>query len=396
MVWDVKMVPRKGIKITMPDDLKTAKSALTKVHQDMDALNRLANPSYLRVIKQMERTMEPIRRHQLEISRAMELSGAAARIKDIIGANQHWQDMLNQATTTSRILENMNAVHQSWFERIKPIQHDFSRLQASAKLALCDVSFRLTATERIFAGIDFETFKTHFQIEMPAISDLERSIFNVTASYESLADSLKGLPDITQLPSFILPGATREIYTTGYALESLRPWDEREEEDVDTEIQLIAEAELESAGCIALLQKVDPNLARPYIGARDALSGNNTDRARHILSSLRELWSHLLRRLAPEDRVIQWIPENNNHDYLHEGRPTRRARVLYICRNLNNDPLTEFLAHDTRALVKLIDLFNRVHELETKLTDEQLRAIVLKTDSWLMYILQIWAGSDDK
>ena len=88
-------------------------------------------------------------------------------------------------------------------------------------------------------------------------------------------------------------------------------------------------------------------------------------------------------------------------DLLHEGKPTRHARVLFVCRELNNDPLTDFLMHDTRALVKLIELFNRVHELETQLSDEQLRAILLKTDSWLMYILQIsvdnfhnWTGGD--
>ena len=74
---------------------------------------------------------------------------------------------------------------------------------------------------------------------------------------------------------------------------------------------------------------------------------------------------------------------------LYEGKPTRRARVLYVCREINKGPLTEFVVHDTQALVKLIELFNRVHELENKLTDEQLRAILLKTDSWLMYILQI-------
>ena len=64
----------------MSDDLKTAKSALAKIHQDMEAINRLAKPSYFNVIEQMERTLEPIRRQQLEISRALELSGAAARI----------------------------------------------------------------------------------------------------------------------------------------------------------------------------------------------------------------------------------------------------------------------------------------------------------------------------
>jgi len=384
----------------MSDNLKTAKSALAKIHQDMEAINRLAKPSYFNVIEQMERTLEPIRRQQSEISRALEMSGAMARIQEIAGANQHWQELIKQASATSRIAESLTAAHQSWLERIKPIQHDFSQfsqLQASAKLALCDTSLRLTATERLMAGIDFEAIRSRFQIEMPVISGLESSIAHVSASYGSLAESLREISDITRLPAFVLPGATREIYTTSFALETLYPWDERDEEDAETEIQLVAEAELETSGCIALLQQVDPGLARPYIGARDALYGNNTDRARHILSSLRELWNHLLRRLAPNDLVAAWIPGiANQKDLLHEGKPTRRARVLYVCRELNSDPLTDFLLHDTRALVKLIELFNRVHELETKLTDEQLRAIVLKTDSWLMYILQISAGNSRK
>ncbi|MFY9149610.1 MAG: hypothetical protein WAP08_08680 [Smithellaceae bacterium] len=381
----------------MPDDIKTAKTALAKLHHDMEAINKLAKPSYLSVIEQMERTLEPIRRQHLEISRAFEMSGAMARIQEIVSANQHWQDLIKQATATSRIAESISAAHQSWLDTIKPIQHDFShlsQLQASAKLALCDTSLRLAATERLMAGIDFDAIRSRFQIEMPVITGLESSIAHVAASYGGLAESLREISDITRLPAFVLPGATREIYTTSFALETLRPWDDRDEDEAETEIQLVAEAELETSGCIALLQQVDPGLARPYIGARDALYGNNADRARHILSSLRELWNHLLRRLAPDDLVAAWIPGvSNQKDLLHDGKPTRRARVLYVCRELNNEPLIDFLMHDTRALVKLIELFNRVHELETELTDEQLRAILIRTDSWLMYILQISSGN---
>ncbi len=171
----------------MSDDLKTAKTALAKLHQDILGANQLSG-----------------------------VAAAAVRMKDILGANPHWQDIFNQATATSRIGESLSAAH----------------------------------------------------------------------------------------PAFVLPGATREICTTGFALETLHLWDERDEEDVGTEIQLVAEAER----CIALLQQVDPELPRLYIGARDALNGNNADRARHILSSLRELWNHLLRRLAPDDLGLRMDP----------------------------------------------------------------------------------------
>src|SRR5690606_21726193 len=217
----------------MSDDLKTAKTALAKLHQDMEAINKLAKPSYLSVIEQMERTLEPIRRQHLELSSAFEMSGAMARIQEIACANQNWQELIKQASATSRIAESLSAAHQSWLDTIKPIQHDFShlsQLQASAKLALCDTSLRLAATERLMAGIDFEAIRRRFQIEIPVIAGLESSIAHVAASYGSLAESLRDISDITRLPAFVLPGATREIYTTSFALEALRHWDEREED----------------------------------------------------------------------------------------------------------------------------------------------------------------------
>lgn len=149
----------------MSDELKTAKIALVKLHQDMEAINRLAKPSYLSVVEQMERMLEPIRRQHLEISRASEMSGAMARIQEIANANQRRRELIKQASATNRIAESFAAAHQSWLERMKPLQPDFSRLSllwASAKPALCDASLRLAATERLMAGVDFDAIKESF------------------------------------------------------------------------------------------------------------------------------------------------------------------------------------------------------------------------------------------
>ncbi len=48
-----------------------------------------------------------------------------------------------------------------------------------------------------------------------------------------------------------------------------------------------------------------------------------------ILASLREFWNHLLRRLAPDELVMKWVPEDDK-DLLKDGQPTRRAR-FYMC-----------------------------------------------------------------
>lgn len=95
----------------MSDDLQIAKSTLAKLHRDMEKFNHLTKPSYMSVIDQMERAMEPIRRHQLETSRTMKIFGAAERIKDIIDANQHLQRVLKNAAVTSQMADNFNATH---------------------------------------------------------------------------------------------------------------------------------------------------------------------------------------------------------------------------------------------------------------------------------------------
>ena len=382
----------------MTNELKTANTALAKLRKDMEAIDRLTKPPSIDLLAHIERTLEPIRR-QLEITRTVELAGVADYLRNIHDANQRLQEMLRQATDTSRITESLNAAHQSWVDRISHINdaaERFSRLQVHSRLDLSDISLQLMATERLMSQIDFGALSSRFQIDMSAISTVERSIANTTESYGKLANSLKDISDITRLPAFVLPGATREIYNTEITLESLSPIDESIEDDTKNEIQLFAEVELETPNCVYLLQQVEPELVQLYIGANQALNSNNVDRARHILSSLRELCNNVLWRLAPDDLVSAWIVSNKmKKELLHEGRPTRRARILYICREIDNEPLSEFLTHDTKAFVKLIELFNKVHELESGLTDKQLKAIFHRTDSGLKYILQICPETSD-
>ena len=383
----------------MSKDLKSEKTFLVELKHDKELINSSFQPSIMKIFDPIERAMEPIRRQQLAIRLASEQSGALALINSFNSANFHEQNILDLATTTSRIVENMSATHQSWLDCMKTLDHSIfqqPQLQNFAELIQRDISLQLAASVRFMAALDSETFIRRFQFENQVISEFVSSIAHITTSYGTLVESLSEFPDITQPPALVLPGATREIFTSSFALKTLRTSDEWVEEVVDEEIQLVTKAEVETSDCIALLLQIDPGLAKPYIGARDALDGNNPDRVRHFLISLREMWSHLLRHLAPDNLVFTWITENpKEQGLLHKDRPTRRARVLYVLRDLNYDPLKDFLLQDTGALVKLIELFQRVHELEAELTEEQLRAIKLKSDSWLLFILKLLTISDE-
>ena len=64
--------------------------------------------------------------------------------------------------------------------------------------------------------------------------------------------------------------------------------------------------------------------------------------------------------------------------------------MLYICRRIDQAPLTGFVNADEKAFREHFRLFQRMHQLTPELSDRQLRAIVARTESWLDFIIRIW------
>ena len=338
-------------------------------------------------IRRNPKELELIRRQHKGIS---ELSGlASTRIVEMMGFNQHWQHMINQSTALS-CMTDLTHTHRTWLRNLKSTQDQAAQLQIAVKSSLGSIADRLAISERL--GVDVAAIRRSIELPELEILRLRDSISDITAIYGKMAESIRTYSDITHLPSFVLPGATREVFVTGYAVNVFGVSDEAEAEQDPSEIQSVAEIEEETSICIPLLKAVSPDLAKPYAGARDALRGTNPDRVRHFMSSQRELWNHLLRQISPDGQVLEWI-SGNSDQLLHEGKPTRKARILYLCRNLNHGPLTNFIASDAQAFIKFVEFFSRVHQLNTELSDRQLRALQLRADSWITYILQVWKES---
>ena len=107
---------------------------------------------------------------------------------------------------------------------------------------------------------------------------------------------------------------------------------------------------------------------------------NNPDRFKACAYFLaRNFGNHLLRKLAPQAEVQAWAVEQcADQGFLHNGKPTRRARLSYVLKGLSVDPLRRFVEADTKSMIELYKLYDRLHGLDTGLTDEQLVAITLK------------------
>jgi len=136
-----------------------------------------------------------------------------------------------------------------------------------------------------------------------------------------------------------------------------------------------------------VLRQFDISLYRLLTGARGALASRNPDRTRHVTTSLRELLMHVLRALAPDQDVKAWAAEPG---LVENGRPTRRGRLLYICRKIGEGSLADFVQRDVSASLAFMDSLSAgTHVVQSSLTPTQLEAVVVRTESLLLYLLQM-------
>jgi len=203
---------------------------------------------------------------------------------------------------------------------------------------------------------------------------------SLTRSYRSLMDFAATSKTLTPHLPLIMSYPPVEYYRQVGVLESVTV-DETSRQD---------DAIATGAGIAAalphvddLLRRFDESLCALLVGARQSLRGNNPDRTRHVTASLRELLTHVLHALAPDDGVIAWAPSGQ---LIRNKRPTRRARLLYICRGIDCGPLTRFVEDDVGATLSFFDtLSSGTHAVESQFTPAQLASLVSRMESLLVF-----------
>ena len=207
-------------------------------------------------------------------------------------------------------------------------------------------------------------------------NDLTATFSKLTRSYRDVIESVPRLPEM-HVP-FVAKYSPIE-----YSLEL----------DVLDRISVEQEEEVDGEGLPSVddeLAGFDDRLLTLIKGARASLRSDNLDRARHVTTSVRELFTQILHGLAPDDELRKWSADP---DHYHDKRPTRRARLLFICRKFSCDPLTKFVEDDVRAALTLIDSLNAgTHVVQSKLSEFQLAAIVYRMEALALFLLKISRG----
>ena len=141
-----------------------------------------------------------------------------------------------------------------------------------------------------------------------------------------------------------------------------------------------------------LFHRFNPKLKPLLHGAREAIYSTNPDKERHILVSLREMITHILHGISPDKEVKKWT---SAPEHYHNNRPTRKARILYVCRNINFGPFEDFMHYDVESTIKFIELLNNgTHRVEPSLTEEQLESLIVRAESMAEFLLTTWKNTN--
>ena len=334
----------------------------------------------------VENAMRQMLWQQAQIRRLVE--GSLAQYSELFKATRQLYDLSFQTAPIRNMLEE---VHVSWLSELRRAAVPSIRLEGIARLALSDISYDLAVTGRLMAKVNYDNLRKHLNVQLSVVSEVQRSMSTLLTSYRGLAESILSVEDLVQLPSFVLPEATRGLSVKSHALESLQLRPPPVSDNTLSEIAIVEEIDERTVGLSSLLADIDRDLVALYTGAMQSLRGTNPDRQRHVVTSLRTLWDAVFRVLAPDDAVTSWVKAQTlpNEEYSQEGRPTRRARLAYVLRNVNSAPLTQYVDASVRAALKLHELYNRVHNTRLGLTEQQLLVIVLDTKVSLEYFIRV-------
>jgi len=216
---------------------------------------------------------------------------------------------------------------------------------------------------------------------------LRFAISEITASYADLLNSFStpqlGIAAFPPIVSGLPPAEYYNALCLTRAVSERENYASAEDEQLSAEIREDSQVSLEY-----LLNTLDPALYRLWVGAKQALKSPNPDRVRHCVISLRELYGHVVRSIAPDDAITKWSKDPNHFD---KGRPTRRARLQFICRHIDHGPFKVFLEKDVAATLEFHSLFHQgTHEVAPEFTDTQLAAMVQRMDGTLRFLLELW------
>jgi hypothetical protein len=262
----------------------------------------------------------------------------------------------------------------------KSIEGTFLSMQSE----LARISEISLFAEKTLAQIDFDKIGSLLG-PLPEIKDmLADSLYSFSESYSSLFKSFS--KPIFSYPPVFITMPPKEYYFGTRILEVITlPQEHIEEEEILYQ-KLSKEAVDEIEFYLSL---IDPSLIKLWRGAKEASTSTNPDAGRHFAVSLRELLMHVIHILAPDDPIKQWSISPQFYD--EKGLPTRKARLLYICKEIKHEPFDNFLLKDIDAALACMDVFQKgTHSIDPSFAGTQIDLLISRVATVIIFLIRTY------
>jgi hypothetical protein len=308
-------------------------------------------------------------------------------------------NILNDLRPRISAVEQLNAVSPSWRREVEDLRRLHSlpdvRIESALGVHLTRITERTLLAQDALAGIHRRDVGAALGVADATRRAVENRFVRFADSYSRLFESFEHPrtsiltlpPRLSELPAVEFFNGIDLLRATSFSDE---PEDEFEEDRQDAREEIAGETD---GALPALLSKLNPELLRLWEGARQARRSSNPDRVRHFATSLRELLTHVLHQLSPDDELRTW--SSSAADFAN-NRPTRKARLRFIAREIDHGPFTEFVEKDINATLAAFNLFHAgTHAISSRLTEPQLAALQAKVESAIYFMIMTARGDQE-
>lgn len=247
------------------------------------------------------------------------------------------------------------------------------------------------ATElSLFAEKSLSTFTlndigSRIGLQKSARESITENFLKVSQDYSGLLKSFDTNPNsLIELSPSLIESVPKEFYSGANLLESISADEQKtsEEELLKNDIQYENEYSLHK-----YLPLINAGLYSIWKGAIETFNSNNSDKVRQFTASLRELFTHVMHLLSPDEEIRKWTTDPS---YFDKGKPIRKARLHYIYRHISNNSFNKFSEQNIKATLEFISIFQEgTHAIDSGFTPAQLIAMKSKAETTLKFLLEI-------
>lgn len=385
------------------------------MHKNLkEAMRELAlNKRNIAVLKEMRRfheTVQGIGQISIDMLRRIETSA------------NHLNNLYQKIIATSELISYLknscaqnilkaNLEISAIFSSLKPYKSVIEQLRSSqVEVARTPGSLSQIADMRILLSKDFSLISNSSSIAQQVLASnifdkifetigqaseiglvFKKDFINLTDSYKNYWNSFNSdIQKLLSLPPLMFKMPAVEMYLATRTLDfSVKAGILKKESEL-TEAEVVEIINPSDQVFNSLISSVDTGLVSLYRGAEEAIASQGADKIRHVTVSLRELVTHVLHKLSPDEEIFRW---NNDPACIVNGRPTRKARLLFICRNINHNGFVNFVNKDISCTLCFLDLLQEgTHAINVNYDDKQIEALMLRVKSLLIFIINISRG----